>query len=110
MSDNTLQHFTKLQLYRIVQEALNNVERHSFASVVNVSICNDATSLQITVNDNGVGFEPGKIRPEAHGLLNIRQRAQLIGARVEWRKSKTFGKGTEFKLRLPLLVQQEGKL
>ena len=82
-----LSSFTKLQLYRIVQEALNNVQKHSGAKLVELSIAQKNGTLIIAVIDNGKGIDKRTIRRDSHGLLNIRQRAQLIGAQVEWRKT-----------------------
>jgi signal transduction histidine kinase len=68
------------ELIRIVQEALTNVRRHADATVVKVTIKTDE-DLRITIVDNGRGFhqEPA---PTGFGLESMRQRAQVIGARL----------------------------
>jgi signal transduction histidine kinase len=88
----------KLQLYRIVQECLNNVQKHAQASEVKLEISLKGEELHITIKDNGRGINPKEIKPESHGLVNIRQRAQLIGATVDWRKPAEFTSGTEVAL------------
>lgn len=98
--DYQITNFTKLQLYRIVQEALNNVGKHSKASVVELKIEKIDHQLTIAVSDNGRGIDPKLIRKDSHGLLNIRQRAQLIGAQVEWKKPVKFSSGTELSLKI----------
>ncbi len=98
--DYSLPVFTQLQLYRIVQEALNNVGKHSKASQVMVKVAQQNGSLLITVADDGKGFDPNSTKKDSHGLVNIRQRAQLIGAQVDWRKPKTFSSGTELRIRI----------
>lgn len=98
--DYQITNFTKLQLYRIVQEALNNVGKHSKASVVELKIEKVEHQLTIAVTDNGRGIDPKLIRKDSHGLLNIRQRAQLIGAQVEWKKPVKFPSGTELSLKI----------
>lgn len=98
--DYQITNFTKLQLYRIVQEALNNVGKHSKASVVELKIEKVEHQLMIAVTDNGRGIDPKLIRKDSHGLLNIRQRAQLIGAQVEWKKPVKFPSGTELSLKI----------
>jgi signal transduction histidine kinase len=98
--DYKITNFTKLQLYRIVQEALNNVGKHSKASVVELKIEKVEQQLTIAVTDNGRGIDPKLIRKDSHGLLNIRQRAQLIGAQVEWKKPVKFSSGTELSLKI----------
>lgn len=95
--------FAKLQLYRIVQEALNNVGKHSRAKIVDVCIKQHADDLEISIIDNGQGINPKAVRPDSHGLTNIKHRAQLIGAHVEWRKPRKFETGTEIKLTIPLI-------
>lgn len=94
--------FTELQLYRIVQEALNNVTKHARAEKVQVKISNNAGYLVISVIDNGRGFDPSMAKKDSHGLVNIRQRAQLIGAEVQWRKPKVFSSGTEVTIKFPI--------
>ena len=107
--DYSFSNFTKLQLYRIVQEALNNVQKHSKAKAVELSICERDGNLCISVIDNGQGIDPKLIRRDSHGLLNIKQRAQLIGAQVEWKKPDKFPTGTELRLKIPIVeVQQSG--
>lgn len=106
VQDNEVSDFAKLQLYRIVQESLNNVRKHSAASRVDVIIEKKGEVVEIRVTDNGKGIDPRAIRPDSHGLLNIRHRAALVGAGVEWRKPKQFESGTEF-IVSALLISQE---
>lgn len=100
--DYKMNNFVKLQLYRIVQEALNNVQKHSHADTVELAIGKKDTDLLISVTDNGRGIDPKLIRKDSHGLLNIRQRAQLIGAQVEWKKPDKYASGTELRLKIPI--------
>ncbi|HEY9777272.1 MAG TPA: CHASE2 domain-containing protein [Planktothrix sp.] len=104
--DYKLNNFTRLQLYRIVQEALNNVQKHSGAKLVEVSIGQTNGDLIISVADDGKGIDPRLIRRDSHGLLNIRQRAQLIGANVEWAKPEKFHTGTELRLKITIEPEQ----
>jgi signal transduction histidine kinase len=93
---------TQLLLYRIVQEALNNAGKHSQAHQVEIELNTDRGKLIIAVRDDGVGIAAKVARGDSHGVLNIRQRAQLIGAVVEWRKPEKFASGTEVQIELPL--------
>ncbi len=98
IKEDDVPNFAKLQVYRIVQEVLNNVRKHSAASQTDVTVKKEGEFLRIIVVDNGKGIDPKAIRPDSHGLLNIRHRAQLIGARVDWTKPANYRKGTEFVL------------
>jgi two-component system sensor histidine kinase UhpB len=86
-------------LYRVAQEALTNVARHSQASRVEVILERQADAVLLIVEDNGVGFETGSEPPgEGFGLLGMHERASLIGATVEI--ESTPGKGTTVFLRM----------
>lgn len=71
----------RLGLYRIVQEAIHNVMRHSGADEALVRIESSDDLLRLTIRDNGSGFDPETaIRPTSLGLLSMRERAAAIGA------------------------------
>lgn len=114
--EQDLPDFYKLQLYRIVQEVLNNVRKHSLASCVQVAIVSEGDELNIAITDNGKGIDPSAIRPDSHGLLNIKHRAQLIGAAVEWGVPPGFRTGTAVTVKMSLedlnnavVTKMEGK-
>lgn len=104
-SENELSENTKLQLYRIVQEGLNNVGKHSRASQVEVEIKPEDEFLVIKVVDNGIGMDKKRVSADSHGLLNIRQRAEFIGAEVDWSEPSPnkFEQGTQLTLKIPIL-------
>jgi signal transduction histidine kinase len=103
--------FTKLQLYRIVQESLTNIQKHAHANLVKMTIKAQDDHLNIEIVDNGKGIDPSKIRKDSHGLINIRQRAQLIGAQVEWSKPAEFDSGTKvtISISIPITPNTEDK-
>jgi len=71
------------ELLRILQEALTNVERHAAATSVEVAWTVDAGRYELTITDDGNGFEPGaSVRDSAYGLVGMRERADVIGARL----------------------------
>lgn len=93
----------ELSLYRIAQEALNNVIKHAKAERAELRITFDDSTVQMEVSDNGSGFiapnSPTEFAPNGHfGLLGIHERADLIGARLEI--ESTLGRGTKIKVRL----------
>jgi signal transduction histidine kinase len=73
-----------LALYRIVQEALNNVARHSGATQVGVVLACRNAVVTVQVEDNGIGFDTRKLRSEHGGLgiIGMRERAALLGGTV----------------------------
>lgn len=92
----------ELCLYRIAQEALNNVVHHARAKRVSLNIAFD-DEVKLEVTDDGVGFQvpasPTDFAPSGHfGLLGMRERADLIGARLEVQSAA--GRGTRLSVRL----------
>lgn len=77
----------ELALYRIAQEALNNVARHARASCTSVNLKFDDQEVRLTVQDDGRGFivpeTPAEMAPNGHfGLLGVQERSEAIGARL----------------------------
>jgi signal transduction histidine kinase len=71
----------RVQLYRMAQEALSNVARHSGASHCRIDwAVPGAGEAALTITDNGAGFEVDAPRPGHFGLENLRSRAHEIGA------------------------------
>lgn len=83
----------KIVLFRIVQEALNNAAKHSEADSVDVSIAKRDGAIELTVKDNGAGFDPhcGRNRG-GMGLASMRERAELSGGMLS--VESTLGMGT----------------
>lgn len=70
----------KITLYRIAQEALNNICKHADAQQVSIRLCADAKTLELIIEDDGRGFDPTCV-PIAHfGVQVMRERAETIGA------------------------------
>jgi signal transduction histidine kinase len=70
-------------LYRIAEEALNNVVRHADARSLTVALSQDAGGTQLTVADDGCGFDPAPAAKGHYGLIGMRERAFLMGATLE---------------------------
>jgi signal transduction histidine kinase len=67
---------------RIAQEALRNVERHAQATRVSVALNTLGARLLLSIVDDGVGFDPGRIAPGHFGLIGLREQAELIGGEL----------------------------
>ena len=96
---------TELTLYRILQEALKNVEAHARAHRVTVCLSKEPGFIQLTVHDDGVGFKTAqrpalRRRNDRLGLLSMRERAAYVGGTVEVKSARRAG--TEVEVRIPL--------
>ena len=85
-------------VYRVVQEALNNCAKHSHANQVRVVVHRDADGLSVTVQDDGIGFEPSQ--EKGMGLLGMEERVARLGGHFSI-ESKP-GNGTVLSIHFPL--------
>ncbi|MFK4764616.1 histidine kinase [Desulfobaculum sp. SPO524] len=92
-------------LYRIVQEALNNVSRHSGATRVDVQLRLNTDRLELAVVDNGVGFDPNTAGSAGYGLSNMRERARAFDGVFSIMGSED---GTRLEVAIPL-PQEHGR-
>ncbi|MEO8860657.1 MAG: response regulator [Ginsengibacter sp.] len=72
----------KLNIYRIIQEQLNNIIKHAKASVVRINLDKDETQLLINIHDNGKGFYP-EAKRNGIGLINIKNRADMFNGKFD---------------------------
>ncbi len=89
-------------LYRIAQEALSNVARHSSASAVTVNLAYDAKQVRLSIHDNGSGFDPAGINGQNFGLQSMRERADALDGQFE--VSSANEHGTTLTVVIPLKV------
>lgn len=91
-------------LFRITQEALNNVFKHAYAKNANVVLESRRSDLVLIVEDDGKGFDPDNVRREKSGrglgLVGMRERAAILGGIVEIESAP--GKGTTVFVRVPI--------
>ena len=88
--------------YRIAQEALGNIGRHAKASEVKLEVRVSAGRFLMSIEDNGRGFEVTRVSdPHAVGLIGMRERAHLIGAKLD--VHSTPGMGTTVRLEIPTM-------
>ena len=97
----------ELHLYRIIQEALGNVEKHARAGHVSVKFARTATLLRTVIRDDGRGFNPakdaaGQDRPTGMGLVDMRERSGIVGGNCTVRSLA--GVGTEIIIEMPLRI------
>src|SRR4030095_12614814 len=88
----------QLQIYRIAQEVLTNIVRHSDADLVEMDVEASAVGeFVLSIRDNGRAFHADGAEKKGRGIANIRARANLIRARVAWKESMD---GNVFSLKL----------
>lgn len=103
----------EIHMYRIAQEALNNVAKHSAAKQVSVVLERLDERLILIIEDDGIGFVPKKIAvPEKSGrglgLLGMKERATLVGGEVEIESAP--GSGTTIFVRIPLVPPMTSRM
>ena len=111
--DNIFSHEAEINLFRIVQEAINNVVKHSEATEVSATIKRDGTQVVITIRDNGKGFAPDtergatqyesvndlmRLRNRGFGLTGIVERVAMLNGKLSMQSSP--GQGTTIRVEL----------
>jgi len=87
----------EINIFRICQEALTNISKHAEATRVNIEMVSEDGVLHIKIIDNGKGINAGVLRdPLSSGLLNMRERAHLIGSEINI--TSLVNKGTTIEL------------
>ena len=95
---------TELIIFRIIQEALNNVQRHSNATEAKLKLIYDLPIFKIVIEDNGVGFYSGRksgslAKKTRLGIMGMKQRVQSLGGDFEINSNP--GKGTRISIKIP---------
>lgn len=88
-----------LIIFRVIQEILNNITKHSNASEIQIEMNQSGNSSEIRIADNGKGFDPSKLKSEGIGLKNITDRINIVGGKLII--TSGIGQGTEVKILLP---------
>lgn len=89
-------------LFRMAQESLNNAIRHGKASQIEISLTANEQTTQLTIADNGIGFNVSDLRRGGVGMNNIRHRAQIMGGVADWVSDET---GTRVSVNLPTRIE-----
>jgi signal transduction histidine kinase len=89
----------QLVLFRIVQEAFQNSLKHGKAKQIKISVHQIDLSLTVMIEDNGSGFDAKNIGQQGVGMINIKNRAQMLGGKVEWLSNPS---GTSVAIQIPI--------
>lgn len=90
----------KNYIFRIIQEALTNAVKHAEATEINLSASVEDETIRIHIRDNGKGFDPTRIINQGNGLINMRERANLLGGQFNLHSSP--GMGSDIYVNIPL--------
>ena len=91
----------EITLYRIAQEALANVVRHAHAQHVALNLAMTPERVDMTIEDDGAGFDTTQAAPNRFGLVGLSERARLAGGTLEVQSA--MGKGTRVNVSVPLV-------
>lgn len=97
--DKTLGSKIAAQIFRTLQEIINNALKHSNASLIEVNCVQEENYLTIMISDNGKGFDAATEKNKSYGLSNIHARIEEISGKIELETS--IGKGTKYTLSIP---------
>jgi signal transduction histidine kinase len=99
VQSDRLDPFLEAAIYRIVQQAISNIQRHSRASRARVRLTQQGDWINVDIQDWGVGFDPSGVSEDRFGLQGIRERARLMRGRAVIDSAP--GKGTHISVDLP---------
>lgn len=107
--DNVFQKENEVSFYRILQELINNIVKHSGATEAVIDITRTIVFLSVKIEDNGSGFDMKKfISSESsrfgYGLINIEERVRMLGAEMNINSEP--GKGTIIEIKIPILKRK----
>lgn len=90
----------QINLYRIIQEALNNATRHSGCQKIHIQLVESENDIILTIEDNGVGFDPDNVKVSGLGLQSMETRASALSGKLDI--SSEIDKGTIITVILPI--------
>jgi signal transduction histidine kinase len=99
VSENDVNDSLKTAIFRVSQEAMNNVAKHSKATAVDLGLRKENGEIELTIRDNGQGFNPETTR-KGLGLSTMRERVELSGGTFDLQSA--IGKGTLIHVSWPL--------
>jgi len=105
VGQGTLPADVQVAIYRVCQEALNNVAKHAGASLVKIHLKHAGTAIELSVRDDGQGFDPERTSSGHYGLSMMHERADAVGAQLSITSQP--GHGTELTILWKEPVQKE---
>lgn len=101
--DNLIPSEYQINLYRIIQESINNILKHSKADSINITLNSDSGSIHLVIEDNGKGFELNKgtenYPGSGYGMEFMKERVRIIGGKIKI--DSVSGRGTKITITIP---------
>ncbi|MEM7118534.1 MAG: GAF domain-containing sensor histidine kinase [Chloroflexota bacterium] len=89
-------------LYRIAQEALNNIDQHAAATSAELDLTMTPSEVWLTATDDGRGFDTEQVVPNRFGLIGINERVRLLGGQLQLESAP--GEGVRLEVKVPLMA------
>jgi PAS domain S-box-containing protein len=103
--DGVLPADVQVAVYRVCQEALNNVAKHAAAKGVEIILHHEESAIELNIRDDGKGFDPDQTESGHYGLSMMRERAEGVGA--QFAITSQPGRGTELTIRWKTAERKE---
>jgi len=100
-----LEQNTELMVYRIIQECIQNVLKHAKASRLDIALIAENNELDITIEDNGIGFNVAAKNREGLGMKNVMSRIEYLNGKIDITSAP--GKGTTIAIYIPVKTKNE---
>jgi len=106
ISKNEINDQQSLVFFRIVQEALSNIAKHSGASLLKIKFNKEASMLILEIYDNGIGFDINSCgRQDSYGILGMKERVVLLQGKLDI--TSEAGKGTRIRVEVPYIINKQ---
>jgi signal transduction histidine kinase len=109
--DDLFEKETEINFYRIVQECLNNIIKHSLATEAKIRVKREGSSVLLIIEDNGRGFTvettPEESKKRGFGLTGIAERVRILGGTHSIQSSADEGTVVKIRLDLPVITKNE---
>ena len=99
-SNHPLPPRVEIGVYRMAQEALTNIEQHAQAQNAHIRLAITPQTLQLTISDDGIGFDVDAVPRSRFGLVGLNERVRLLNGRLHLHSS--LGQGTQLEIEIPL--------